>query len=86
MTRDDVIAMAREADIERDGDLFYSMNSLQMDVDIADLERFASLVEQRTIERCAAEAEVRANRFHKESPFFAELYEAVDAIRALGGE
>ena len=44
MTREDIIALAREAGMEQDGDNFFSPGHEEIDVHITDLERFAKLV------------------------------------------
>ena len=51
MTRDDIISMAREAGMEKDGDNFFSPGHEEIDVHITDLERFAQLVESALIEQ-----------------------------------
>lgn len=44
MINDDIIRMALEAGLERDGDNFFSRNYEEMDVHIDDLKRFAEFV------------------------------------------
>jgi hypothetical protein len=53
MTRDDIIRMAEEAGMMRDENVWFSKNRFHIDVDMADLERFANLVAAAEREACA---------------------------------
>jgi hypothetical protein len=57
MTRDDIIRMAEEAGMMRDENVWFSKNRFHIDVDMADLERFAALIAAAEREACADIAE-----------------------------
>lgn len=79
MTRDEIIKMAQEANRyanDQTGDS-YEWHFIRD-------ERFAALVAAAEREACANAVERYASRFHSESPFFVEIYEAAAAIRARG--
>ena len=93
MTREDIIAWAREAGMEQDGDNFFSPGHEEIDVHITDLERFAALVAAAEREACAKMADdherQRCEAWAKvlttggEVPS-ASLSAVADAIRARG--
>lgn len=61
---DDIIRMALEAGLERDGDNFFSKNYEEMDVHIDDLKRFAELAradEREAIADMVRNCDARAN-------------------------
>jgi hypothetical protein len=57
MNAEDIARMAEEAGMMRDEDVWFSKNRFHIDVDIADLERFAKLVAAAEREACADIAE-----------------------------
>ena len=69
MNRDEIIRMAREAGLERNGYWEFDMNRL---------ERFAALVAAAEREACAKVCEELAERFH------AHAADCAAAIRARG--
>lgn len=84
MTRDDIIRMAREANILEPIDLLEN-NQWRQDT-IRELERFAALVAAAEREACAMEADYEAARW----PYAPECREPCEeiaaAIRARGQE
>ena len=84
MTREELIRMAREAgwkdlrefDSEMHDDIFMGKT--------ADLEHFAAIVAAAEREACAKICDDRAFQFFTESPFFVEMHELADKIRARG--
>ncbi len=53
MNAEDIARMAEEAGMMRDENVWFSKNRFHIDVDIADLERFAKLVASAEREACA---------------------------------
>jgi len=51
MTQDEIIEMARQAGMTRDGDMWFSNGKTDMDVEHKHLEAFAKLVAERERER-----------------------------------
>ena len=61
MNKEDIVRMARETGLEQDGDHFFSPGHEEIDVHIADLERFAALVAAAEREACAKVCEVHGS-------------------------
>lgn len=62
MNTEDIIKLAKEANMYVDGDVVFSHNHDCADVDIADLQKFASLVEEKVRDACAAMLEANAEQ------------------------
>jgi hypothetical protein len=64
MTQDEIIEMARQAGMEKDGDMWFSnLFKTDMDVHISHLEHFAKLVAAKEREVCAEICDYEADDF-----------------------
>jgi len=80
MTQDEIIEMAEQAGMTRDGDMWFSNGKGDMDVEQKHLEAFAKLIAEREREACAKIVEVEAMQYSE--PVWA--FEIVNDIRARG--
>ena len=80
MTQDEIIAMAREAGMEQDGNMWFSnLYKTDMDVHISHLEAFAKLVAAKEREACA-----KACEEEQEYWGWDKVVDAAKIIRARG--
>lgn len=84
MNREDIIRMAHEVGLEQDGDTFFSFNHKEMDVDINDLERFATLVASAEREACAKTCEQISNEINNWPSAFEGVTSETKFIRKTG--
>jgi len=59
MRKSEIVRMAEEAGMMRDENVWFSKNRFHIDVDMADLERFAKLVAAAEREECAKVCDAR---------------------------
>ena len=80
MTRDEIINLAREADMDVDHNAWGAVITAEP----ADLERFAYLVAAKEREACARVCEENADCCNRGSPLYTILSSNATAIRARG--
>jgi hypothetical protein len=77
MTQDEIIELAEQAGMTRDGDMWFSNGKTDMDVEHKHLEAFAKLVAEREREACAKLIESHGQTL-------ANGFMLTEAIRARG--
>lgn len=85
MTRDEIIRMAREADMDVDHAESNAWGAV-ITAEPADLERFAALVAAKEREECAKVCEENADCCNLGSPLYTILSSNAAAIRARGNK
>jgi len=80
MTQDEIIELAEQAGMTRDGDMWFSNGKTDMDVEHKHLEAFAKLVAEKEREACLKIVGDKA--WHYPTPTWATVI--ANAIRARG--
>ena len=83
MTKSEIVRMAEEAGMMCDENVWFSKNRFHIDVDMADLERFANLVAAAEREECAKEISAEIND-EIEDEAYCILVALLARIRARG--